>query len=118
MKTILLGERIAYLMELQGTNQKQVCKALHIQPSTFSCYLSGKRQPSYDILIQIAAYFGTSCDYLLGYSPTATPSPQQLSDKESALVDTYRVLDEEGREIMLEEVRLVCKHYKKDRSDT
>ena len=59
MSSMLLGERITNLMELQNTSKKQVCESLHIHPSTFSGYLSGKRQPSYDILMRMAAYFNT-----------------------------------------------------------
>ena len=65
MSSMLLGERITNLMELQNTSKKQVCESLHIHPSTFSGYLSGKRQPSYDILMRMAAYFNTTCDYLV-----------------------------------------------------
>ena len=43
MSSMLLGERITNLMELQNTSKKQVCESLHIHPSTFSGYLSGKR---------------------------------------------------------------------------
>ena len=75
MASMLLGERLTNLMELQNTNNKQVCESLHIHPSTFSGYLSGKRQPSYDILMRMAAYFHTTCDYLLGYTPLTTHLP-------------------------------------------
>lgn len=75
MSSMLLGERITNLMELQNTSKKQVCESLHIHPSTFSGYLSGKRQPSYDILMRMAAYFNTTCDYLLGYTPPQNSMP-------------------------------------------
>lgn len=42
MSSMLLGERITNLMELQNTSKKQVCESLHIHPSTFSGYLSGQ----------------------------------------------------------------------------
>ena len=33
MSSMLLGERITNLMELQNTSKKQVCESLHIHPS-------------------------------------------------------------------------------------
>ena len=37
MSSMLLGERITNLMELQNTSKKQVCESLHIHPSMLMC---------------------------------------------------------------------------------
>lgn len=110
MASMLLGERLTNLMELQNTNNKQVCESLHIHPSTFSGYLSGKRQPSYDILMRMAAYFHTTCDYLLGYTPPQN-NASDLTDDTLALLHACGQLPPEGQEMLWEEIKLIVRLY-------
>lgn len=112
MSSMLLGERITNLMELQNTSKRQVCESLHIHPSTFSGYLSGKRQPSYDILMRMAAYFNTTCDYLLGYTPPQNSMPD-LSDDAVAILQACGNLSPEGQDILKDEIKLILHHYQK-----
>lgn len=110
MSNTPFSERLTFLMDLQDTNKKQVCESLHIHPSTFSGYLSGKRQPSYDILLRLAAYFQTTCDYLLG-NDSPHNSASDLSEDEFTILQTYRRLPQEGQRMLLEEAILVSRYY-------
>lgn len=61
-----LDKIIVKLREGKNISQAQLAKKLGVQRSTICLYESGKRLPSYDILINLADYFNVSIDYLLG----------------------------------------------------
>lgn len=113
MAQMLLGERICFLLELRDVSKKELCETLHIHPSTFSGYLSGNRQPSFDILMQLADYFGTTCDYLLGYTPKTDDFDCISTQEEHTVMDLYRIMAPEHREIWLETGKVMCRHQKK-----
>lgn len=58
--------RMKQLREEKGLNMKDVAKALGMPYTTYVNYEKGTREPSSEILIQIANFFGTSIDYLVG----------------------------------------------------
>ena len=111
MKQALLGERICFLLDLRGMSKRELCEVLHIQPSTFSGYLSGKRQPSYETLMQIAEYFDTTCDYLLGYTPEINAAHSISEEDVTAIVDLYRIMTPDRRTLWLETGKVMCKDY-------
>ena len=61
--------------EFQKT-QKQLAEHLHIKQNTYSQYENGQRQLPIDILIQLAEYYHTSTDYLLGLTEVEIPYPK------------------------------------------
>lgn len=62
----LLGKRIRKLRQEENLTQLEMSKHLRISNTTLSQYESGHRIPSDDIKMQIASFFNTSVDYLLG----------------------------------------------------
>lgn len=61
-----LGERIKSLREIEGLTQKQLAEKLKIPHQNLSNYERNFRKPDYEALMNIAAYFKVSVDYLLG----------------------------------------------------
>ena len=59
-------ERLKILRENKGFTQEHMAKALKISRPTYTRYETGKREPDYVMLAQIAAFFDVSVDYLLG----------------------------------------------------
>ena len=59
-------ERLRMLMTQRGMKQNELAERLALSTGIVSNYLSGARHPSERTLVQIAAVFGTSTDYLLG----------------------------------------------------
>lgn len=49
----------------QGMTQKDVTKALHLQPSTVGMYEQGRRMPSLNVVVAYAKLFSVSTDLLL-----------------------------------------------------
>ena len=53
--------------------QKQVAEHLKISQNTLSQYETGERNIPNEILIQLAVFYGTSVDYLLGLTDDKRP---------------------------------------------
>ena len=61
----MLGARIAALRRQAGLSQTQLAQRLQISPSAVGMYEQGRREPSLDTVVAMAAVFGVSTDYLL-----------------------------------------------------
>ncbi len=60
--------RLRELRKERRLRQEDLAHALNVSRQTISKYERGQREPDYDMLIQIADYFGVSLDYLFGRS--------------------------------------------------
>ena len=60
-------ERLRLLKEESDKTQNQIAADIGVTPQAFSYFMNG-REPSYDILMQIANYYGVSVDWILGNS--------------------------------------------------
>lgn len=58
--------RIKSLREDRDLRQSDVAEATGIDQRTLSNYETGKTNPDSFAIIKLAAFFGVSCDYLLG----------------------------------------------------
>lgn len=63
-----LSTRLKQLRTEKGLTQQQVADALNLNSVSYLRYEKGQREPSLDILMQLAIYFDVSVDYLLGLS--------------------------------------------------
>jgi transcriptional regulator with XRE-family HTH domain len=61
----MLGERIALLRRGKGWSQMELAQQLHISASAVGMYEQGRREPSLEGIVELAAVFGVSADYLL-----------------------------------------------------
>ena len=52
----------------KGLTQQQLADLLNINSVTYLRYEKGQREPSIDTLIEIAAFYGVSIDFLVGVS--------------------------------------------------
>lgn len=59
--------RIKLLRLNHNMTQEELCKVINISQASLSGYENGKYEPDNKTLIQLAAYFNVSIDYLLGY---------------------------------------------------
>lgn len=69
----MLPERLALLRKKKNKTQEDMAKLLGITRPAYTAYETGRRQPDYGTLINLADYFNTTLDYLLGR--TDDPSP-------------------------------------------
>jgi len=76
VKYFLLGVfmRLKELRKKRNMTQQRLSMELNMSQNTISRYETGEREAGYAELIQIAAYFNVSIDYLLG----CTDNPRRL----------------------------------------
>jgi len=59
------GRRLRELREAKKLTQAELAKLCDLGESTISFYESGKREPSYEVLLRLAEKLGTTPNYLL-----------------------------------------------------
>ncbi len=98
------GERLQQLRNLRGFSQQQMADALGVKRTTYAKWEKDANKPSRK-LDELAQYFGVTSDYILCLTdsphesaPAAKPPAPALTQREQTLLDTYRVLDDFGRE--------------------
>ena len=73
----LLGKRIAALRSAKGLNQKQLAEKLNVSPSSVGMYEQGRREPSLDLIVEMAEILCVSIDFLL----TGRPAAPEIDDR-------------------------------------
>ena len=98
-----IGKRIAEIREQAGLTQSALARSMGTSQSAISQIEAGARNPSYEMLRQIADALGVSTPYLVGAEVT------QLSPEEEAHYRQYRGLPETARR-ELEEYMAFLRH--------
>lgn len=78
----------------KNLTQAEVANALGVSSVVYSRYETGSRQPSIEVLIQMADIFGVTVDYLLGRQDIEDST---LSLFELQLINASRNADERAR---------------------
>ncbi len=100
------GARAKTLITDSDITQKKLAKRFGVTEAMLSNYLSEKNEMPIRVVSQLAEYFHVTADYLLGL--TDDPGPGiQLSEGEQALVEGYRSLTREQRELIFQNIRLM-----------
>ena len=66
-------KRIRDLREDSDLTQAELGKILHISQRTYSHYENGTRETPIELLIELAHYYNTSVDYILGETNEKKP---------------------------------------------
>lgn len=77
-------DRLRMLRERTGLNQMQTAQKLNIPAATYSSYENGSN-PKPEMLVRLAAFFGTTCDYLLGVTDEVRPMNDTITSAFGAL---------------------------------
>ena len=106
-------ERLSELLAEAGLNRKQFAEKCGIPYTTVIGWTTLNRLPDYSSLVKIADFFDCAIDYLAGRQDDYELSGDggAFSARERALIDGYRRLDEDGKELVL---RLVEKLGKRE----
>ncbi len=80
----MLSARIKELRLSRNMNQVQLAKELNVTKQTVSNWENDNIQPSVNVLIKIADYFGVTTDYMLGRSSARTIDAEGLTDRQIA----------------------------------
>lgn len=88
------GERITKLRESRDVLQKELAKAIDVDPVVLNRIEKGKRSARGEEIKAIADYFNVSTDYLLGRE---TPKAPALSDEQTTVLESFDSLNDVGR---------------------
>ena len=66
-------ERIRNLREDHDLKQEDIARLLHCTQACYSNYETGKRDIPTEVLIQLAHFYRTSTDYILGLTDNSAP---------------------------------------------
>lgn len=89
------GEIFKQLRKSRNLTQAELGSKIGLSKAVVSKYETGMGYPTFDVLIQIADYFGVTTDYLLGVSKGKTIDVSALTDSQ---VDTiHRLIAEFNR---------------------
>ena len=61
----MLGSRIAALRRRSNMSQAELARQLKISPSAVGMYEQGRREPSVELVVEMAGLFSVTTDYLL-----------------------------------------------------
>ena len=98
------GDVLRELLEDRNMTQKQLAADLNIAATTIGNYIRGMREPDFEILKLLAAYFHVTKDYLLDFQ-----SGVEQDHSEQELLQLYRLLPKEQKELLLEQGKLLAR---------
>ncbi|MBE6921853.1 MAG: helix-turn-helix transcriptional regulator [Ruminococcaceae bacterium] len=85
----MIGARIAALRREAGMSQSRLAQLLQVSPSAVGMYEQGRREPSAEILVELARIFHVSVDYIL----TGVPAEQETDDLQRMLLSRITSAD-------------------------
>ncbi len=81
-----MGDRLRALRLQKKISQGEVARYIGITRSAYSHYEINNRQPVYDTLIKLSAYFDVSLDYIIGGSTGKTkPDTPEVQETNEVL---------------------------------
>lgn len=98
--------RIKQLRDSKKLNMKETARLLNMPYTTYVNYEKGLREPTSEVLIELADFFETTVDFLVGrncnrgYVVCDPPSPS-LSVEDQDVLFKYHALDERGKSAVL-----------------
>lgn len=100
------GTRAKEWITDHDVKQKNLAKEFSVTESMMSNYLTGRTEMPVEMLVKFARRFHLSTDYLLGLSDSAQ-RPMELSRTEEHLIEAYRTLNREQKELITQTIRFM-----------
>ena len=110
-----IGERVLYLLKMQGKTQKELAEATGAGKSTVGQWKEPNRNPSSELIVPICRFLGVSVNYLLTGEDSESGS---LSQIDQDLLHWIHILNEETQRDFLGQIRLYVKQHKEDWATT
>lgn len=104
-------ENLKKLRAERKISQKQLADVISVSQQSINKYENHNIEPDIATLIQMADYFDTSVDYLIGHSSVRRKveivNSYDLNSEEAELVEAYRKLSPKQRE----SIRMIIENY-------
>lgn len=92
-----MGERLRELRLRRKISQEEVARHIGITRSAYSHYEINNRQPVYETLIKVAAYFDVSLDYIIGGTTPVSAPEQSAPQQTKEILSLLQHMNEEQR---------------------
>ncbi|WP_027084858.1 helix-turn-helix domain-containing protein [Cohnella panacarvi] len=92
-----MGDRLRALRLQKKISQGEVARYIGITRSAYSHYEINNRQPVYDTLIKLSAYFDVSLDYIIGGSTGKTKPETPEVQETNEVLDLLKHMSHEQR---------------------
>ncbi|MCL2399526.1 MAG: XRE family transcriptional regulator [Defluviitaleaceae bacterium] len=98
----MISERLQLLRKELGYNKRELVKHLPLNYSTYANYESGIREPSSEVLQNIANYYNVSIDFIMGITDNRKRVDDilKVTDTEYDNINRYRNLDDHGKRLV------------------
>lgn len=116
------GTILANLRKQKDLSQRQFADILGVSNGAIAMWETNKRQPDIDMLKKIATFLGVSIDYLVDYQETFNydsndkeevmhplSSSDAITTRERQLIETFRQLDDDYKDIAIGEIKRLLK---------
>jgi transcriptional regulator with XRE-family HTH domain len=94
----MFQDRLQKVRESHGYSVKEAATALGLPYTTYNNYEKNMREPSGEVLCQIASFFSVSLDYLFGL--TTTGQETGISNEMRSICDKMEALDTYGKRLV------------------
>ena len=101
MSTNEIGCRLKAARVAAGLTQADAAGILGVSYQTISSYERGVNRIDSDTLLKLCAAYGLTVSELIGDTSAKTGSAEELAPAESELINSFRRLNDEGREKLL-----------------
>ncbi|CDN41486.1 Transcriptional regulator, XRE family [Paenibacillus sp. P22] len=105
--TLTMGDRLRELRLNKNMSQEEVSKKIGITRSAYSHYEINNRQPVYETLIKLAAFFEVSLDYMIGGEQNQ--SEAQVAPETFEILKILNGMDAEKRQRSIDRMMDVLK---------
>lgn len=108
----MFAENLKGLRKQKGLTQIEFAKHFNIATGTIAMWETGKRTPDFKMLLQIAAFFDVTVDYLLGNEQKKEP----VTDRDRLLEDNielFKKLPTDKKKQALDYLRYLVEHQGK-----
>lgn len=104
------AKNLSYYLQRSGRDQKEVAEVLGVAPSTFNEWVKAKKYPRIDKIEMLANYFGIlKSDLIEEKEQKKTPGEPMLTEGEKMLLDIFRLVPEENKQMVVEMIRAALK---------
>lgn len=110
------SERIKSLVDSSGLSYQELEKLTGIKKSSLQRYASGvTAKIPLDVIEKLSSAFNVSQEYLMGWDEQEkSPTELQLSEGDREILEVFRLIPEEWRQVFLEQGRAFANSLKKD----
>ena len=104
------AKNLSYYLQRSGRDQKEVAEVVGVAPSTFNEWVKAKKYPRIDKIEILANYFGIlKSDLIEEKEQKNPPDEPMLTEGEKMLIDLFRLVPEENKQMVVEMIRAALK---------